>query len=208
MAQQHPRGDASWEQAYAGARDPMELPWAVERLDADMAAWVDATRLPTGATALDLGTGPGTGAIHLAKHGFRVTALDISAAAIAQAKRRAGALAKDIAWVAGDVFEAKVQGPFDLALDRGLFHVFPDELRAAYAERVAGWLKPKGHLLLKCFSDAEPPGWGPRRVSRSEVKAAFGKAFAEEAWQPSTFPGRAPEVPHEPQAHLFLLRKR
>jgi SAM-dependent methyltransferase len=201
-----PRGDASWEEVYAGTQDPLALPWGTERLDADMAAWVDASRLPRGAKALDIGTGPGTAAMHLVRIGFDVTALDISPTAIAQAQQRAGAL--PIAWVAGDVFRTSFPQPFDLALDRGLFHTFPDELRAPYVERVASWVKPKGYLLLKTFSDAEPPGWGPRRVTRLEVKRAFGAHFSEEAWQPSTFPGHATEVDHEPQAHLFVLRRR
>lgn len=201
-----PAGDASWEATYAGAPDPLALPWGTERLDADMAAWVDASRLPRGARALDIGTGPGTAAIHLARLGFQVTAFDISATAIAQAQRRAGALPID--WQVADVFQASFPQPFDLALDRGVFHVFPDELRGPYVERVAAWVRPKGYFLLKTFSDEEPPGWGPRRVSRLEVKRAFGPHFTEEAWQPSTFPGHATEVPHEPRAHLFVLRRR
>jgi SAM-dependent methyltransferase len=199
-----PRGDASWAQTYEG-EDPRRMPWFTERLDADLAAWVDALKLPSGAAALDLGTGPGTAALHLARQGFRVTALDMSPDAVAFAKQRAGPLAKDVAWLVGDVFRLEPGGPFDLALDRGLFHVFPDELRGPYAERVAGWLKPRGRLLLKTFSELEPAGYGPRRVTRAEVRQVFGRHFEEEGWQPSTFPG---QLGHEPKAHLFVLRKR
>ena len=90
-------------------------------------------------------------------------------------------------------------------VDRGVFHVFPDTLRGPYVERVANWLKPRGRLLLKVFSEEEPGTFGPRRVTRPEVRAAFGARFAEEAWQPSTFPGN---LDHEPKAHLFVLRRR
>lgn len=204
---QAPRGDPSWEQVYQGS-DPMALPWSVERLDADMAAWIDALKLPRGAKALVVGSGPGTEAIHLARHGFDTTAFDISATAVAQARRRADAEGAKVDWRVGDVFAIALPGGYDLAVDRGIFHTFPDEERQPYAERVAGWLKPRGRLVLKCFSEAEPPGWGPRRVTRAEVKATFGRLFEEEGWAPSTFPGRAPEVDHEPRAHLFVLRKR
>lgn len=196
------KGDPSWEQVYAD-NDPMKLPWSVERLDADIAAWLDALKLPRGAKALDLGSGPGTAAIHLARQGYDVTATDISATSVAQARKRAGAL--HIAWVAGDVFAVPIAGPFDLAVDRGLFHVLPDELRAPYAQRVAQWVKPRGFVVLKTFSEKEPPGYGPRRVTRAEVKATFGRDFEEHGWQESTFPGN---LDHEPRAHLFVLRRR
>lgn len=204
MAPPQPKGDPSWEQVYRDS-DPMRLPWSVERLDADIAAWVDALKLPKGAKALDLGSGPGTAALHFARQGFEVTATDISSTAIAQAKKRAGAEGARITWVAGDVFAVPIAGPFDLVIDRGLFHIFPDELRGPYALRVAQWTRPKGYVVLKTFSEKEPPGYGPRRVTREEVRATFGRDFTEHGWQDSTFPGN---LDHAPKAHLFVLKRK
>lgn len=178
------------------------MPWFTEALDPDIARAVDALRLPKGSRALDLGCGPGTASLYLAGRGFAVTALDMSADAVAFARTRPGAEAVD--WNVGDVFAVRLKGPFDLALDRGLFHVFPDELRRPYAERLAAWLGEGGFLVLKTFSDEEPPGWGPRRVARREVEVAFAQAFEVHAWERSTFPG---QLEREPRAHLAVLRR-
>jgi SAM-dependent methyltransferase len=159
-------------------------------------------KLPKGARALDLGCGPGTAALHLAGRGFAVTALDMSPDAVAFARTRPGAQA--VGWKVGDVFAVRLEGPFDLALDRGLFHVFDDAQRPAYAERLAGWVKPGGFLVLKTFSDAEPPGWGPRRVPRKDIEASFRPSFEVHAWERSTFPG---QLDREPKAHLAVLRR-
>jgi SAM-dependent methyltransferase len=57
------------------------LPWFNPELDDDLEKALDELGLRSG-SALDLGTGPGTQAIHLARRGFAVTATDISEAAI------------------------------------------------------------------------------------------------------------------------------
>src|SRR6266508_2149245 len=53
------------------------MPWFNPELDYDLEKALDELGLRSG-SALDLGTGPGTQAIHLARRGFTVTATDIS----------------------------------------------------------------------------------------------------------------------------------
>jgi len=53
------------------------MPWFTPALDDDLAQALDALGL-RGGSALDLGTGPGTQAMHFAQMGFRVTDTDIS----------------------------------------------------------------------------------------------------------------------------------
>ena len=62
---------------------------------------------------------------------------------------------------------------FDNVIDSGLFHVFSDEDRKRYVDRLALVLKPGGRLFLLCFSDEEPGTQGPRRVSQKELHDAF-----------------------------------
>src|ERR1700722_13093282 len=47
-----------------------------------------------------------------------------------------------------------------------------------YVDGLATTLKPGGRLFLGCFSDEEPGTWGPRRVSKNEIEAAFGEVGA------------------------------
>lgn len=57
------------------------MPWFYPELDDDLRHAQDRLGLWSGA-ALDLGSGPGTQAMQLARRGFAVTAVDISEAAI------------------------------------------------------------------------------------------------------------------------------
>ena len=80
-----------------------------------LAAWLP--RLPLGA-ALDVACGAGRNALHLAAHGFAVTALDISTVAIERGRREAAARGLDIAWsctdLDGEPDTALPPGPFEL----------------------------------------------------------------------------------------------
>jgi SAM-dependent methyltransferase len=79
--------------------------------------------------------------------------------------------------------------PFGSALDCGLFHVLDDHERPVYAETLRGVLEPGGVLHLLCFSDDEPPGWGPRRVSEAELRSTFA-----DGWQVQEIVGAAFET--------------
>jgi SAM-dependent methyltransferase len=65
--------------------------------------------------ALDLACGMGRNAIWLAERGWRVTAVDYSEVALAEARRRAAARGVEVEWVLADVTEwAPDAGSFDL----------------------------------------------------------------------------------------------
>ena len=64
---------------------------------------VDGTgALPPG-RALDVGCGTGRDAVYLATRGWQVTAVDISATAIARARQRAAQERAEVHWITGDV---------------------------------------------------------------------------------------------------------
>src|SRR5947199_151202 len=81
--------------------------------------------------------------------------------------------------------QAAIAAAADLAksplIDSGLFHVFSDENRARYIAGLAHVLNKNGFPLLLCFSDAEPPGNGPRRISRDELQKAFSAGWKIES---------------------------
>ena len=72
---------------------------------------------------LDLGTGPATQAIWLAKRGFKVIGSDLSEAAINRA-RKTYAKEDNVNFIVDDILNSKFKdNEFDYIFDRGCFHV-------------------------------------------------------------------------------------
>ncbi|MGY1744114.1 class I SAM-dependent methyltransferase [Blastococcus sp. SYSU D00695] len=100
--------------------------------------------LPPG-TAVDLAAGEGRHALWLAARGWRVTAVDFSAAGLARGRERPGAA--QVEWVTADVLTwPGPAGPVDLVLVAYL-HLPPPQLEELLA-RAVGWLRPGGRLLV------------------------------------------------------------
>ena len=97
-----------------------DMPWYEKNLDHDLENEIKSKNLRKG-KFLDLGTGPGTQAIQLAKRNFEVTATDISLGAIEKAKK----LSNEINFLVDDVMDSKLSDrEFDFIFDRGIFHLF------------------------------------------------------------------------------------
>jgi cyclopropane fatty-acyl-phospholipid synthase-like methyltransferase len=109
--------------------------------------------------AIDLGCGEGDNAIFLAQHGFQVTAVDFSSAAIAKAKAKARNAGADVDFVTDDLTRlANVSGQFDVLVDYGAFHGLSTKDRAAYVDQVRPLAKPGAKFLLWCF-EWDFKGW-------------------------------------------------
>ena len=79
---------------------------------------------------LDLGTGPATQAIQLAKRGLEVTASDVSEAAIRRARELYVHKDKEINFTVDNILNSKLKDKmFNYDFDRGCFHVLPIEKR-------------------------------------------------------------------------------
>ena len=76
---------------------------------------------------------------------------------------------------------------FTSVIDSGLFHCFADDDRERYVRGLEQVVEPGGRLFLMCFSNDEPPGEGPRRVSRQELYDAFADGWEVESIQPARF---------------------
>jgi 2-polyprenyl-3-methyl-5-hydroxy-6-metoxy-1,4-benzoquinol methylase len=113
----------------------------------------------------------------LAERGFKVTATDISEAAVSRAQSIAKEKGLDISWKQDDIFNSKLDSQFDLVFDRGCFHVFPPERRHDYVRVVGRLIKPKGYLFLKCFSHLQPGEEGPYRFTPEEITEIFSSQF-------------------------------
>jgi SAM-dependent methyltransferase len=94
----------------------------------------DTSALPVG-SALDLGCGTGDASIYLARHGWKVTAVDFVANALEKARAKARAAGVAIDFVRADVTQlshAGIGADFPLIVDNGCLHNMSDDDRDAY----------------------------------------------------------------------------
>ncbi|HHL40523.1 MAG TPA: class I SAM-dependent methyltransferase [Deltaproteobacteria bacterium] len=180
------------------------MPWFHRELDHDLAAALDELGIE-GGDVLDLGAGPGTQAVALAKRGFRVTAADISAAAVRKAAELAGAEGVDVRFAVDDICGSSLCGPFDMVFDRGCFHVIAPDDRPVYVRTVRRLLRPRGLLFLKTFSTAETTvEGGPYRFTAEMIRDIFEGSLEVLSVRESSFRGT---LDHEPLALFCILER-
>jgi SAM-dependent methyltransferase len=175
-----PRRPEDFDALYAGTP-----PWDIGRPQPAFLALAEAGQLR--GRVLDVGCGTGEHALLAAGLGLEATGVDVAAAAIAAAEAKAarrGLAARFLVWNA--LALAALGERFETVLDSGLFHVLDDDDRAAYVASLAAATRPGGRCHLLCFSDRQPGIFGPRRVSRDELRAAFAGAWRVEAIEPAT----------------------
>lgn len=134
-------GAAYWEDRYRNGG-------GASRREPSPSLLAEAADLAPG-TALDAGCGWGADAMWLAARGWRVTAADISPAALDQARRAAEAgdpdAAARVTWLPADLTSWDPGGRFDLVASHYV-HV-PGPPEALFA-RLASWVAPGGTLLV------------------------------------------------------------
>jgi SAM-dependent methyltransferase len=132
---------------------------------------------PPGSAVLDAGCGTGEHALLLAERGHRVVGVDLAAEAIARAVAKAQARGLEVGFLVHDALDlGRLGRTFDGALDVGLFHTLTDDDRPRYAASLAAAVRPGGRAVVLCWSDRNPFGFGPRRVTRRELRGAFRAA--------------------------------
>jgi cyclopropane fatty-acyl-phospholipid synthase-like methyltransferase len=164
---------------YAGT-----APWDIGRPQAPFIAVADLVVSPV----LEAGCGSGENALFFAAQGHQVTGIDFLSKPIRQARVKADERGLSANFIVKDALSLRGWDQrFASVIDCGLFHVFSDDDRRRYVEGLSAVLAPGGRLFLMCFSDQEPPGKGPRRVSRQELLDAFAEGFEIEIIKPSRF---------------------
>jgi len=134
---------------------------------------------------LDAGCGTGRHAVLLAARGHRVAGIDLAARAVDLARARAIEVGVEATFVTGDALElgvhaAALGAPFDTVLDVGLFHVLQPGDRRGYVGALASVVRPGGRAFVVAWSDRNPFGIGPARVTRRELRYSFRVA---EGWR-------------------------
>lgn len=179
---------------------PEPPPWDIGRPQRAIAKLVEAG-LFTG-RVLDVGCGTGEHTLLLAARGVDVLGIDPSEIAIERATKKSEERGIPAHFEVGSGLALAGYGQFDCILDSGVWHIFDDANRALYTQNLASALKPGGLYVSLIFSDLEPPGWGPRRVSEDEIRESFASGFQIESIEASLY-----ENTHKPPGAKALLSK-
>jgi glycine/sarcosine N-methyltransferase len=141
--------------------------------------WLDAVLAPGGRHVLDCTCGIGTQAIALALRGYDVTATDLGAANLEEARGAAEALGARVVWRQADVRrldEAGLQGPFDavVSLGNSLPHLLTEDDLALALRQARDQLRPGGLLLVGQRDWDEIAARRPRFVLRQDHRDTPG----------------------------------
>lgn len=181
MAEVQPPRDlvAEFEAAYVTTP-----PWDIGEPQPAFAALAANGRLR--GRVLDVGCGTGEHVLMAADAGCDAVGIDIASSAIRLARAKASERRISARFIVGDARNlASLGEQFDAVLDCGLFHVFDDEDRAPFVASLASVIRPGGRYFMLCFSENEPPGWGPRRITQDEIRAAFAGGWHVDAIEPT-----------------------
>ena len=199
-------GRERFESAYEG-----QPPWDIPGPQPEFVR-LEATGMIRG-SVLDAGCGTGENALYLASRGHEVWGLDFTPVAIERAKAKAKERGLGVHFQVGDALKLDQLGrTFDTVIDCGLFHTFADEERPLYVSGLATVVRPGGSVHIHCFSDQEPPGHGPRRVTQQEIRDAFRDGWQvteirEARFQPTDHPEAKTFSPGGPKAWLATITR-
>src|SRR5271157_952924 len=136
-------------------------PWDIGRPQKEFVELVRRGEI-TG-SVLDIGCGTGEHALFFASEGFEVWGIDSAPLAIRKAQEKAEARELEAHFLVLDALNLpRLKRKFDTATDSGLFHTLSDEDRPVFVDNLAAVLPHGGRYFMLCFSDLEPPGYGPR----------------------------------------------
>jgi cyclopropane fatty-acyl-phospholipid synthase-like methyltransferase len=124
--------------------------------------------------AIDLGCGAGSNAIYLAQHGFNVTGVDYTKAAIEKARQRANAAGAQVEFIVDDLTDLRrISGSFDFLLDYGVLDDLRLQQREPYIRNMLQLTHPGSQYLLWGFE--YPARWWEKFVPFYDVPFYAGE---------------------------------
>ena len=164
-------------------------PWEIGRPQKEFVELVRRGEI-TG-SVLDIGCGTGEHALFFAGEGHEVWGVDATPLAIQKAKEKAAGRELRVNFCVLDARDlSKLNRKFDTATDSGFFHTLSDEDRPVFVNNLAATLSPAGNYFMLCFSDLEPGGYGPRRITKREIQESFRDGWSINYIRPATFEAR------------------
>jgi 2-polyprenyl-3-methyl-5-hydroxy-6-metoxy-1,4-benzoquinol methylase len=138
-----------------------------------------------------VGCGTGENALYLASRGHVVWGVDSAAAAIEKARRKAEERGLGVTFRVTDTLNLTgIERTFNTVIDIGLFHTLSDPERMCFVRNLSGVLKPGGRYCMLAFSDREPGGYGPRRITQQEIRDTFTDGWQIEEIREAVFESR------------------
>jgi SAM-dependent methyltransferase len=170
-----------WNESYAGAP-----PWDIGRPQPIFAKL--AAQGAFAGDVLDVGCGTGEHTLLVSSTGANALGIDIAPLAIERARAKANERGVAARFEVGDALALNQLGTqFDVVIDSGLFHSFDVAERPVYVASLAGATRAGGRCYIACFSDKEPAGWGPRRITETEIADAFASGWNIESIEAASF---------------------
>jgi SAM-dependent methyltransferase len=134
---------------------------------------------------IDLGSGTANNAIYLAQHGFDVTGVDFSPAAIELGRTRAREAGVEVTFIEDDLTHLEhIHDTFDLLVDYGTLDDLTPSQRDLYTWNVVPLAHPRSLFLLYTF-EWEPRWWerwlvalgAPPALEPGEAERRFSDDF-------------------------------
>lgn len=169
-----------WENVYSN-KQLHEVSWYQPKPETSL-YFIEKAHLPKDAKIMDVGGGDSFLTDHLLDLGYTdLTVVDISEHALERARKRLGARADSVKWIAADVLEMELDGTYDLWHDRAVFHfVTNDNDIKRYISQMERYIRKEGMLVLGTFSESGPlkcSGIEIKQYSESTLDEVTGEAF-------------------------------
>jgi ubiquinone/menaquinone biosynthesis C-methylase UbiE len=174
-------GPSHWNAVYS-EKGEAQTSWFRPHLDESLRL-IDGLDLPPSSALLDVGGGRATLVDDLLARGFiDVSVLDLSEAALAEARQRLGAQGAVVRWLVGDVTAVEFQAAhYALWHDRAVFHFLTQPAaQTAYVAAATRAVQPGGHIVIGTFAKDGPTqcsGLPVARYDADTLAAMFAPAF-------------------------------